>query len=435
MSESHIFISYSSQDREKALLLAHDLAEAGYRVWFDRFNIEPSESFTREIESGIDNSFVLIAVWTKTASDSSWVQDELARARMKNIPVIPLQFDDTPPGYVIQTTQHIDFRTTYAKPFTSLVSHLSVLVTQIAQTQVISPLHSWAHVTRPNQRSRFLFENNYQQLDSNFAANECTEHVIDQGEQDEHPVTFVCVANSPVATDFTILPSLWKMLNDSRWIGDKGENNHEMWFGFGDIRKQYTNRMNYVLYTPVYNMKSTIPPNMRSFLRFHAEGNLEYGSSNLTFPFETRTIFNFVPIIGTAWKFTNLAVNFYKFWGYTGKIQFLLNLRNAKNCGLDGFPSARTRQEKQWNTPFSRHGHINFDHDELLVGVASDLHLQFCFDIHLGYVDEQRQAIKDMVIKLSHELQRSFNYSVSSRHYYPDTEEFAWNQYYDHLRY
>ena len=68
------------------------------------------------------------------------------------------------------------------------------------------------------------------------------------------------------------------------------------------------------------------------------------------------------------------------------------------------------------------------------LGIATDRNLQFVFDINLPGVINNHAVFKDMTIKLSKELQRSYNYDVEERHYIKGTTEFPWHQLADRER-
>src|SRR3954453_6681543 len=55
----HVFISYSSRDREDALCLK-EIAEAeGHDAWMDLFDIQPAARLARELEEGVSSADVL----------------------------------------------------------------------------------------------------------------------------------------------------------------------------------------------------------------------------------------------------------------------------------------------------------------------------------------------------------------------------------------
>ena len=66
---SDIFISYSSQDRETAGLLADALVQFGWSVWRDR-DIAPGEEWSRVMEKALTSSRCVIVLWSSASVDS-----------------------------------------------------------------------------------------------------------------------------------------------------------------------------------------------------------------------------------------------------------------------------------------------------------------------------------------------------------------------------
>lgn len=94
-----IFISYSRQDRPKAVLLEKVLSNSGWTVWFDR-SISAGRDFDEVIQEELNKARCVIALWSKTSVDSRWVKTEASIGvdRQILIPVllenvdIPLEF-------------------------------------------------------------------------------------------------------------------------------------------------------------------------------------------------------------------------------------------------------------------------------------------------------------------------------------------------------
>ena len=53
-----------------------NFVEAGFRVWFDRVNIDCGEDIVTAIELGLERSRVLVLCMTKAAFESEWVRLE-----------------------------------------------------------------------------------------------------------------------------------------------------------------------------------------------------------------------------------------------------------------------------------------------------------------------------------------------------------------------
>jgi TIR domain len=94
-----IFISYASEDRSRAKLLAEALAAYGWEVWWDR-KIPVGKSFHEVIEKAIADSNCMVVLWSRYSASSDWVRNEaeegnrraiLAPAILENV-TIPLAF-------------------------------------------------------------------------------------------------------------------------------------------------------------------------------------------------------------------------------------------------------------------------------------------------------------------------------------------------------
>lgn len=99
-----IFISYASDDRDQARLLAAMLESEGYTVWWDT-SLLSGDNYRTSIMTELGKSRAAIVVWSKNSVGSEWVQSEAGRAHanQKLIPVkvrgldytdIPLPFDN-----------------------------------------------------------------------------------------------------------------------------------------------------------------------------------------------------------------------------------------------------------------------------------------------------------------------------------------------------
>ena len=95
----HIFISYSSKDRSKTKTLAKILEKQGIKVWWDK-NLKPGKAFDRAIGKALDDSKLIIVLWSKNSVKSDWVLDEAYEGLEREI-LIPAMIETTtlPFGY------------------------------------------------------------------------------------------------------------------------------------------------------------------------------------------------------------------------------------------------------------------------------------------------------------------------------------------------
>jgi hypothetical protein len=94
-----IFISYASEDRERAGKLAHALGEMGWSVWWDR-RIIVGQAFDQTIEREREAAKSIVVLWSKYSITSEWVKNEAAVGAGRGILVpaslepvqLPLEF-------------------------------------------------------------------------------------------------------------------------------------------------------------------------------------------------------------------------------------------------------------------------------------------------------------------------------------------------------
>lgn len=111
-SQSDIFISYVSSDREKARELAEDLEAHGYSIWWDR-HLLAGESFAIKIDEALRTAKAVIVLWSPEAVSSRWVLGEAETAAGEE-KLIPLLLDGTEPKSLpsagLRAVQSISFR-------------------------------------------------------------------------------------------------------------------------------------------------------------------------------------------------------------------------------------------------------------------------------------------------------------------------------------
>lgn len=81
---SDIFISYASEDREKARQLAEVLNQQGWSVFWDRI-IPTGKTFHLVIEEELDSARCVIVLWSKVAVTSDWVIAEAEEGRKRKV--------------------------------------------------------------------------------------------------------------------------------------------------------------------------------------------------------------------------------------------------------------------------------------------------------------------------------------------------------------
>lgn len=106
-----IFISYSSEDRERIIAVVRALEAHGWSVWWDRI-IPPGKTFSRVIEEALGAARCLIVLWTAASVKSDWVSNEAAEGARKKI-LIPALLDEVEIPFEfkrIQAANLVDWR-------------------------------------------------------------------------------------------------------------------------------------------------------------------------------------------------------------------------------------------------------------------------------------------------------------------------------------
>jgi hypothetical protein len=94
-----IFISYASEDRQRAQELATALGKRGWSVWWDR-KIPLGMSFDEVIEKALGESKCVIVLWSTMSVASDWVRNEASEAKRRGI-LVPVFIErvDAPLGF------------------------------------------------------------------------------------------------------------------------------------------------------------------------------------------------------------------------------------------------------------------------------------------------------------------------------------------------
>jgi hypothetical protein len=86
-----IFVSYASEDRQRAHTLAAALAARGWSVWWDR-KIPLGKSFDEVIEKALAQAKCVIVLWSAVSVASEWVRNEASEGRRREI-LVPVFLD------------------------------------------------------------------------------------------------------------------------------------------------------------------------------------------------------------------------------------------------------------------------------------------------------------------------------------------------------
>ncbi len=88
----HAFVSYKSEDRHRARVVAEALERRGWPVWWDR-DIQAGQAYRRVIAKALHDAACVVVLWTELSIDSEWVQEEAQEAKGRNI-LVPVLLDE-----------------------------------------------------------------------------------------------------------------------------------------------------------------------------------------------------------------------------------------------------------------------------------------------------------------------------------------------------
>lgn len=101
-----VFVSYSRDDRKRAVPIIKLIEDAGYSVWWDGL-LEGGERYSQSTEAAINGAKAVVVLWSKISVASHWVHDEATRGRDRRC-LVPVSIDGTPPPLGFGQFQTVD---------------------------------------------------------------------------------------------------------------------------------------------------------------------------------------------------------------------------------------------------------------------------------------------------------------------------------------
>jgi Stage II sporulation protein E (SpoIIE)/TIR domain/NACHT domain len=96
MLPKHVFLSYSTEDLERARLVVDNLEQTGWSVWWDRERISPGDRYRSQIDEALRTSACAVVLWSRHALASRWVTDEAEAAHQRGV-LVPVLLEDVDP--------------------------------------------------------------------------------------------------------------------------------------------------------------------------------------------------------------------------------------------------------------------------------------------------------------------------------------------------
>ena len=91
-----MFISYAVEDREIADGICELLESSGNRCWIAPRDILPGNDWGESIIDAINNSQIVVLVYSNHASRSLQIKREVERASSKGVTIVPFRIEDVP---------------------------------------------------------------------------------------------------------------------------------------------------------------------------------------------------------------------------------------------------------------------------------------------------------------------------------------------------
>src|SRR5688572_18413647 len=121
---THVFISYSHEDRDFAEIVIGEIKKAKIASWIDSEQLRAGKDWQQQIDDSIRQSFVVLVIMTPDAKKSEYVTYEWSFALGASIPVIPIMRENVDIHSRLKNVQSFDFTGKY-RPFTDLITELN----------------------------------------------------------------------------------------------------------------------------------------------------------------------------------------------------------------------------------------------------------------------------------------------------------------------
>ena len=140
----HVFISFSSRDREAAQRIRDVVEAAGPRCWISSRDVGPGENYQTRIVAALHAAPVFLLVFSPHSNDSPEVHKEVSLASAYKKTVIPVRIADTSPSgamaYELATRQWLDAFNDWDLAMTQLVAAIEGAIDAIPASAPPPPI-------------------------------------------------------------------------------------------------------------------------------------------------------------------------------------------------------------------------------------------------------------------------------------------------------
>lgn len=126
-----VFLSYASEDRDRASALISALELHGFTVWWDK-QIKANDEFSPVIERHLDAARCVVVLWTSNSVGKSFVREEAIRGQEKLVPVL---LDNVKPPLGFGQASNVDLRRWHGDELALVIDRLVENVSRVAQRE------------------------------------------------------------------------------------------------------------------------------------------------------------------------------------------------------------------------------------------------------------------------------------------------------------
>lgn len=126
------FLSYSRDDRERAMPIIAALEGGGVDLWWDGL-LAGGDTFAHTTETALETAQAVVVLWSARSIQSHWVRDEATRGRDRGR-MVPVSLDGTQPPLGFRQVQYIDLSQWRGKPGAPEFAELMRAIERVAQS-------------------------------------------------------------------------------------------------------------------------------------------------------------------------------------------------------------------------------------------------------------------------------------------------------------
>jgi hypothetical protein len=126
-----VFLSYSSDDKEKAQKIYHELIQKNINVWLDDYELSLGDSLIDRIKNAISASDYMVVILSKNSVKSTWMSHELGHYlynfSRRDITLLPVRVDNCEIPLSLTNYKFLDLRNNFDKGVEKLVDSISAV--------------------------------------------------------------------------------------------------------------------------------------------------------------------------------------------------------------------------------------------------------------------------------------------------------------------